>query len=712
MKLALLLPLLIASGSVDPKDHTGAFKYPSTRQDSVVETYHGQKIADPYRWLEDNESSETTAWIERQNLLTKSYLQQLPSRSEFQRRLTSLWSYDKLGAPFRRGERYFYTRASDLQNQRVLYQSANARGENATVLVDPNSMSKDGTVALSGYEPSSDGKLIAYGVSAAGSDWCEWRIKNVETNEDLKDKLQWIKFGRVSFAPDNSGVYYGRYPQSSNTLKDTNYYHCLYFHKLGTEQKDDKPVLETSARIAEAQKEWSYSGDVTEDGRFLIIHVHRNTNPENLLYYKDLSQPGAPIVRLVDSWEGKFSFVDNDGPIFYVETNWNAPRGRVLAIDIRKPERSNWKELIPQSADNLRNIASAKNSFVAHYLVDAHSSVRLFSRNGNPEGECKLPGIGSVGWFSSQPADNEVFYTYSGFTTPAEVHSFNVATKTDRLVIKPEVNFEPSAFVTSQVFYKSKDGTQVPMFLVHKKGLDPAEAPRSTFLYGYGGFDAAMLPVFRPDIISWLERGGLYAMPNLRGGGEYGEDWHQAGMKEKKQNVFDDFIAAANWLIEQKYTTSAKLAINGASNGGLLVGAALTQRPELFAVAVPEVGVLDMLRYHKFTIGHAWTGEYGASDDEGAFKYLFAYSPLHNVKAARYPATLVLTGDHDDRVFPAHSFKFIAALQAAQKGPAPVLIRIETRTGHGAGKPTSKQIEESADKWSFVWENTKRACHN
>ncbi len=700
MKFALLIPLLFATAGDVAMPSTGG-KYPASRKESLIETYHGTNVADPYRWLEDNESAETRSWIEAENQVTRNYLDKLPSRGEFKKRLTELWNYDKLSPPVHRGQRYFYTRLTGLQNQRVLYCAKNPQGEGATVVVDVNTMAKDGTVTLAGYEVSDDGKLLGYGLSSAGSDWTDWHFKNMDTGEELKDQLQWIKFGGVSFTKDGTGVYYGRFPESTNKLKDTNYYHALYFHKLGTEQKNDVLIADNPA-----EKEWSFSGGVTEDGNYLIVQVFRNTNPENLVYYKDLRRADSPLVHLIDTWEGKFSFICNDGPLFSFETNLNAPRGRVIAIDIRKPQRADWQEVIPQSADILSEVAAADQSLLAHYLVDAHSVVRLFSLQGKPAGELPLPALGAISSFIGRQTDTEVFYSFSGFTTPPAVYKFDVVSKNNQLVAKPAVAFEPTNFVTSQVFYKSKDGTQIPMFLVRKKDLELAAGPHPTFLYGYGGFDAAMLPRFRPDIIAWLERGGIFALPNLRGGGEYGEEWHKAGMKEKKQNVFDDFISAAHWLIDQKYTSSKMLAINGASNGGLLIGAALTQQPELFGAAVPEVGVLDMLRYHKFTIGHAWTGEYGSSDDAAAFAYLHAYSPLHNVRPARYPATLVITGDHDDRVFPAHSFKFMAALQSAQTGTAPVLIRIETSTGHGFGKPTGKQIEESADKWSFVMENT------
>lgn len=705
MRFELLIPLILAA-SAPGSDGSAAqsSKYPATPTEAVVDTYHGTKIADPFRWLEDNEAEKTRGWIEQENKITQAYLEKCASREDFRQRLTEVWNYDKVQPPTRRGNHYFFTRLSGLQNQSVLYCADNARGENRKALVDPNSLSKDGTVSLAGFSVSDDGRTVGYGLHSGGSDWTVWQFKDVESGKDLPDKLDWIKFGSVSFNKDGTGLYYSRYPESANKLKDTNYFQKIYFHKMGTAQQQDVLIAENKD-----EKEWSFYGNVTEDGRYLVIEVHRSTNPENLVYFKDLSSTDSPLVHLIDTWGSKFSFIENDGPLFYFHTNQDSPRGRIVQIDTSKFESSKravLTEVVPQSENILRHAFVCDKSLVAHYLKDAHSELKLFDLNGQPAGDIALPGIGTAGSFSARRAEPVMFYSFGSFTTPQTVYQFDLKSKACEVVAKPVVNFDPSAFITSQVFFTSKDGTRVPMFITRKKDIDLVAGPHQTYLYGYGGFDVVISPAFRPDVIAWMEKGGLFAVPSIRGGGEYGEDWHKAGMKEKKQNVFDDFSSAARWLIDQRYTNSKKLAIHGASNGGLLVGASLTQHPELFAAAVPEVGVLDMLRFHRFTIGHAWTGEYGSSDDPTAFQYLRAYSPLHNIRAQNYPATMMVTGDHDDRVVPAHSFKFAAALQQAQTGDAPILIRVETKTGHGFGKPTSKQINESADKWTFMWENT------
>lgn len=681
-----------------------AVVYPASNRDSTIDVYHGVKIPDPYRWLENNESAETRHWITEQNKVTRAYLDKFESRDRFKNRLREILFFDKVQPPSHRGGRYFSTRLSGLQNQTVLYVADDAKGKNQRVLVDPNVIAPDGTVALVAYSVSDDGKTIAYGLNSSGSDWTQWQFIDVESGRTLPDKLDWIKFGSASFTRDGSGVFYGRYPESSNKLKDSNYYQKLYFHKLGTAQKDDQLILENAE-----EKTWSFYGRVSEDGAYLVIDVRRSTDPENLVYYKDLRDPSSPMVRLIDKWGTKYTFMDNNGSEFFFHTDLNAPRSRVVSIDVSKVVAGKpleWHEVIPQASDNLRQAFFCQDIIVAHYLKDAHSQLKLYSMKGQLSGEVALPGIGAVAYFSGRRADSEMYYTFSSFTRAQTIFSYDVGTKKSELIFQPVLKFDPDEFETKQVWFTSKDGTRIPMFVTGKKGAGPDNGPHRTYLYGYGGFDAVIFPWFRPDVVAWLEKGGLFAVPNLRGGGEYGEEWHQAGMREKKQNVFDDFISAAKWLIENKYTTSKQLAIHGASNGGLLVGATLTQQPDLIAAAVPEVGVLDMLRYHKFTIGHAWSGEYGTADDPAGFKYLRAYSPLHNIRQRKYPATLVVTGDHDDRVVPAHSFKFAAALQEAQTGSAPVLIRVETQTGHGFGKPTTKQIEEFADKWTFMWENT------
>ncbi|MBX9690220.1 MAG: prolyl oligopeptidase family serine peptidase [Candidatus Obscuribacterales bacterium] len=694
---SLLLSILAAQAGF-------SFKYPSTRTESVEDTYHGVKVKDPYRWLENNESAETKNWIETENKLTFSYLESLPSKQEFKNRLSELWNYDKYGVPTKRGENYFFTKLSGLQNQAVLYVSTSPYGKDARVLLDPNKLSLDGTVALSAYSISDDGKRICYGISNAGSDWTEWKVRDVASAADLSDDLKWIKFSSCEFTKDGKGIYYSRYPEAKNELKEANYYNKVYFHKIGSPQSEDQLILENKD-----EKEWEFSAELSEDGKYLIVSISRNTNPENLVYYKDLTKASSPIVHLIENWGAQYSFIDNDGPVFYFQTNKDAPRGRIIAIDTRKPEAKDWKETVSEKTEILRSVNAVSDRLVCLYLNDAHAVLHTYTRDGKEAGDIALPGIGSVNAISGRHSDKELFYSFVSFTEPPSVYSCDPASGKSSLIASPKVAFNPADYETKQVFYASKDGTKIPMFIVSKKGLELKTKPLPTFLYAYGGFNIPMMPRFSPSIVSWLEKGGIYAQPSLRGGGEYGEDWHKAGMKEKKQNVFDDFIAAAQWLIDNNYTVKDMLAVNGGSNGGLLIGAVMTQRPDLFSVAIPEVGVLDMLRYHKFTIGHAWMGEYGSSDDANELKYLLDYSPLHNVRSGKkYPATLVITGDHDDRVFPGHSFKFAASLQAVQPGDAsPVLIRVETRTGHGAGKPTAKIIEEAADKYAFAWEGTQ-----
>jgi prolyl oligopeptidase len=680
--------------------------YPSCRQSNQADNYHGTLVADPYRWLEDPDSEETKTWIEAENKVTFAYLSEIPAREKIKQRLTKLWDYEKYGIPFKEGEslgdgsteRYFYFKNDGLQNQSVLY-TLKTLDAQPRVLLDPNKLSEDGTIALAGLSISEDGKLLAYGLSASGSDWQEWKVRDVETGEDLQDQLNWIKFSGASWTHDHKGFFYSRYdePNKKTKLEDVNYYQKLYYHRLGTPQSEDVLIYHRPD-----QKEWGFSGDVTEDGRYLIISVWLGTDPKNLVFYKDLTNPNAEVIELVNQFEADYSFIDNDDSVFYFRTDLNAPRGRVIAIDPKNPASENWREIIPQSAETLESVGILNNQFVADYLQDAYTQIKIFDLKGAFIREVELPGIGSAGGFGGKRNDTETFYSFTSFTTPGTIYRYNMVTGKSEVFRQPKVDFNPDNYETKQIFYHSKDGTPVPMFITHKKGIQ-LDGNNPTYLYAYGGFNASMTPSFSVSLLVWLEMGGVYAMPNIRGGGEYGEEWHQAGMKEKKQNVFDDFIAAAEWLIANKYTKPAKLAIAGGSNGGLLVGACMTQRPDLFGAALPAVGVMDMLRFHKFTIGWAWTSEYGSPDNPEEFKALYAYSPLHNIKPdTAYPATLITTADHDDRVVPAHSFKFAAALQAAQAGDAPTLIRIETKAGHGAGKPTAKIIEEASDKWAFL----------
>ncbi len=672
--------------------------YPSSYQIDQVDNYHGILVADPYRWLEDPDSQETKTWVEAQNQVTFTYLEQIPVREKIKQRLTQLWDYEKYSIPFKEGDNYFYFKNNGLQNQSVLYTLKSLEDE-PRVLLDPNQLSPDGTVALSGLALSDNGKLLAYGLSTSGSDWQEWKVRDVETGEDRPDHLQWIKFSGVSWTYDNQGFFYSRYdqPNEKTKLEDVNYYQKLYYHKLGTLQTDDVLIYHRPD-----QKEWGFSGEVTEDGQYLIISIWLGTDHRNLVFYKNLTSPNGEVVELINEFVANYSFVDNTEDIFYFRTDLNAPRGKVIAIDTKQSTPENWQEIIPQSAETLESVGILNHQFVADYLQDAQSQIKIFDLNGGFIREVELPGIGSASGFGGKRNDTETFYSFTSFTTPGTIYRYDMNTGKSEIFRQPKVDFNPDDYQTKQVFYQSKDGTQIPMFITHKKGLN-LDGNNPTYLYSYGGFNVSLTPTFSVSLLIWLEMGGVYALPNIRGGGEYGEEWHQAGMKEKKQNVFDDFIAAAEWLINHNYTKSAKLAIAGGSNGGLLVGACITQRPDLFGAGLPAVGVMDMLRFHKFTIGWAWVPEYGSSENPDEFKVLYAYSPLHNIKPGiAYPATLITTADHDDRVVPAHSFKFAAALQASQGGDAPVLIRIETKAGHGAGKPTVKIIEEAADKWAFL----------
>ncbi len=680
-------------------------QYPPARRGEQVDDYHGTPVADPYRWLEDVDAPETRAWIEAQNRVTESYLEQIPARAALRRRLTALWNYARYGAPSHKGGRYFFFKNDGLQNQAVLYDQPSLTAP-PRVLLDPNLLAVDGTVALSTLEPSEDGTLLAYGVSASGSDWQEFRIRDVASGRDLNDQLRWIKFSGASWTQDRAGIYYSRYPEpSGDAPQGVNRFQKVYYHRLGTDQTADVLVYERPD-----QPDWGFSADVTHDGRYAVLTVWAGTDRRNRVYYLDLGDARHPrvngaVVRLLDEFDASYAFVGNDGPVFYFLTDHDAPRKRIVAIDTRHPERAAWRETIPQSADVIEGAHIIHDTFVVHYLHDAHSRLVLFGLDGRLETEIPLPTLGSVSAISGEREDTEMFYAFTSFLYPTTIFRYDFTAGTMTVFKAPAIDFDPSGYETEQVFYRSKDGTRVPMFLTHKKGLR-RDGSNPTYLYGYGGFNVSLTPAFSVAAVVWLELGGVYAVANLRGGGEYGEEWHEAGMYERKHNVFDDFLAAAQYLIDAGYTSSPKLAIGGGSNGGLLVGAAITQRPELFAAALPQVGVMDMLRFHKFTIGWAWVSEYGSSDSASQFPYLYAYSPLHRVKAGtRYPATLVSTADHDDRVVPGHSFKFTAALQAAQAGSAPVLIEIETKAGHGAGKPTTKVIEEQADQWAFLVKN-------
>ena len=686
---------LVVAGcsTVSPKVH-----YPVTAKTNVVENYHGTAVADPYRWLEDDNSPETKAWVAAQNKVTFAYLNAIPGRDAIKARLTKLWNYERYGVPFKEGGRYFYSRNDGLQNQSVLY-TVDSLDAAPRVLLDPNTLSADGTVALAGMEVSEDGNLLAYGTSASGSDWEEWHVRDVRTGKDLPDHLQWVKFSDASWKKDGSGFFYSRYdaPKQGDALKGVNKFHKLYFHKLGTEQSADELIYERKD-----QPDWGFGGGVTEDGRWLVISVSEGTDQKNRVLYQDLTKPGAPVVELLMDFDASYNFIGNDGSVFWFKTDLNASRSRVIAIDVTKPQRANWKEIIPQSADTMGGVNVLNDQFVVSYLHDAHTVVKVFNLDGSFVREVGLPGLGTAGGFGGKRADKESFYSYTSFTTPGMIYRYDATTGASAVFRAPKVDFDASGYETRQVFYTSKDGTRVPMFLVHKKGLK-LDGSNPTLLYGYGGFNISLTPSFSVSRVAWLEMGGVYALANLRGGGEYGEDWHQAGTKLRKQNVFNDFIGAAEWLVANKYTSPKKLAIQGGSNGGLLVGACMTQRPDLYRAALPAVGVMDMLRFHKFTIGWAWCSDFGSSDNAEDFKALHAYSPYHNLKpGVKYPSTMITTADHDDRVVPAHSFKFAARLQEYHQGNNPALIRIDVKAGHGAGKPTTKLIEEKTDELSFL----------
>ncbi len=691
---ALLLPMLTLFSAAQ------TLTYPQARRSDQVDDYHGTKVADPYRWLEDTDSAETHAWVEAENKLTFGYLEQLPYRQAIRDRLTKLWNYERFTTPGQHGGRYFFQHNTGLQQQNVLLVAESLNAE-PRVLLDPNTLSPDGTVALAGDAISDDGKLMAYAIATSGSDWTEWHVRDIDTGKDLSDDIKWVKFSGASWTKDSKGFYYSRYDEPKGAaMRDANYFQKLYYHRLGTAQSEDKLIYERPDN-----KEMLFGGDVTDDGHYLIIHVSQGTSPKNRLYYKDITQPDSPVVKLLDDFDAQYLFVDNDGPVFWFHTDLDASRGRIIAIDTRHPERANWKTVVPQGPDKLEFANTVNNSFLLGYLKDARTEVRVYDLNGTFLRNVDLPGIGTAGGFGGKRTDKETFYSYTSFISPTTVYRYDPQAGKSTVFRQPKVDFDSSRYETKQVFYNSKDGTRVPMFLTYKKGIT-LDRQNPVLLYAYGGFDVSLTPNFSVPNVVWLEMGGIYAQPNLRGGGEYGEDWHQAGMKLKKQNVFDDFIAAAEWLIANKYTSTPKLAIRGGSNGGLLIGACVTQRPDLFGATLPEVGVMDMLRFHKFTIGWAWTSDYGSSDNPDEFKALYAYSPLHNLKpGSKYPPTLIATSDHDDRVVPGHSFKFAATMQAYQAGSAPILIRIETKAGHGAGKSITKLIDETADTWSFLAHN-------
>lgn len=674
-----------------------SMKYPNSPRGTTVDSYGSVKVPDPYRWLEEIDSAQTATWVKQQNAVTNQVLEAIPARADFKKRLTELWNYERFGVPFNEGGRWFYTRNDGLQDQSVLYTMKSLSEKNGTVLLDPNTLSTDGTLALNALNISPDGNYLAYAVSSGGSDWQTWKIRDIRTGKDLDDSVPWSKFSGANWAHDSSGFYYGGFdePKGENLLKAANTFQKVYFHTLGAKtppklvfEQPDKPGQ--SANIG-----------VTDDGAYLINSIGMGTDERNLLHFQKMDGKAPSWLKLVDSFEDTYSVIGNIGSTFYLQTTLNSPKYQVIAVDLNKPDKANWRTIIAQSEATLQGVSLVGDSLIANYLADARSVVKRFDLNGKLLAEIALPGVGTASGFNGKTSSTETFYSFASYTQPNEVFRLDLSNNQTSSFRKPKLAVDTSQFETVQVFYPSKDGTKIPMFITQKKG-QAKSTDTPVLLYGYGGFNIPMVPSFSPAVIAWVEHGGIWAVANLRGGGEYGEVWHEAGKKLNKQNVFDDFAAAADYLIAEGMTAPKKIAINGRSNGGLLVAATLLQRPELFGAAIPAVGVLDMLRFNEFTIGKAWESDYGSPQNASEFKALYAYSPLHNVrKGVEYPPTLILTGDHDDRVYPAHSFKFAAQLQHAYKGPNPQLIRIETRGGHGAGKPTSMVIDEFADWLAF-----------
>ncbi len=699
IKMKKLIYLLIVAGMmiIQSCGQQARINYPETKKGPVTDNYHGTEIADPYRWLENDTSAETEAWVKEQNLVTDSFLETIPFRNQIKDRLTKIWDYPKFSVTFKKGERYFFFKNDGMQNQSVFYVQENLDAE-PQMLLDPNKLSDDGTVALAGYNVSKDGKYLAYSVARGGSDWNEIFVMEIDSRQILDDHLKWVKFSGMSWQGD--GFYYSRYdaPKGSE-LSGKNEYHKVYFHKVGQDQTQDQLIYENKNQPLR-----NYYASTTENEKFLILYETESTTG-NALYIKDLTKKNATFQTLVDSFDNNYDVVDDYKGKLLVRTNYEAPKYQVLEVDPEKLDKKHWKTLLPEKEEVLEGISLVGGKIVAEYMKDAYCQAFIYNMDGEKIADFNLPGIGTMSGFNGEKDENIAFYGFTSFTFPSTIYKYNIAENKSEIYREPQIDFDATKYETKQVFYESKDGTKVPMFIVHKKGLE-LKGKNPTLLYGYGGFNVSLTPGFSTTRLLLLEQGGVFAMPNIRGGGEYGEDWHLSGTLGKKQNVFDDFIAAAEYLIQNKYTSSDYLAIQGGSNGGLLVGAIMTQRPDLAKVALPAVGVLDMLRYHLFTIGWAWATDYGTSDKAEDFAYLIKYSPLHNVKEGTcYPATMVTTADHDDRVVPAHSFKFISELQAKQACINPVLIRIETKAGHGAGKPTAKIIEEYADMYSFLFYN-------
>jgi len=690
---------LLASCNDSKKEEELTINYPETKKVDTVTDYFGTKVKDPYRWLEDDLSEETEAWVEAQNEVTFDYLNRIPYKKDLEKRLSEIWNYEKISAPFVEGDYTYFYKNDGLQNQYVVYRKKDENGE-AEVFLDPNKFSEDGTTSLASLSFSKDGSKAAYAISEGGSDWRKIIIIDAKNQKSVEDTLQNVKFSGISWK-GNEGFYYSSYekPEGSELSAKTDQ-HRLFYHKLGTAQSTDEVIFGDTA----AQKHRYVSGNVSEDDRFLFISA-RNSTSGGKLFMMDLSKTNPQLVTILDHEKTDTYVIENEGSKLFIVTNMDAPNKRLVTVDAANPKPENWKEFIPETK-NVLSPATGGGYFFAEYMVDAVSEVKQYDYNGKLVREVELPGIGSAGGFGTKKENQELYYSFTNYVTPGTIYKYDIEEGTSKVYNKPNIKFNPEDYESKQVFYTSKDGTKIPMIITHKKGLE-LNGKNPTMLYGYGGFNISLTPSFSTANAIWMEQGGIYAVPNLRGGGEYGKEWHDAGIKMKKQNVFDDFIAAAEYLIEENYTSSDYLAIRGGSNGGLLVGATMTQRPDLIKVALPAVGVMDMLRYHTFTAGAGWAYDYGtAEDSKEMFEYLYNYSPVHSIEeGTAYPATLVTTGDHDDRVVPAHSFKFSAELQDKQAGEAPVLIRIETKAGHGAGKPTSMIIEEYADIFGFTLYN-------
>ena len=691
-----------AESSVSRKsENDGKITYPETRRVEQVDEFHGVKVEDPYRWLEADvrESSEVAEWVEAQNMVARAYLDAIPQRPAIARRLTELYDYERYSAPTQQGGKYFYLKNDGLQNQSVLYvaESYDAEGR---VLIDPNEWSEDGTVAMRSYAVSDDGRYLAYARADAGSDWQQIYVLDIEKSELLEDQLKWVRFGGIDWTKDGRGFYYNRYPEPppGEQYQSAALNQMVYYHKLGTKQEDDTLIYRRPDH-----PDWGFSVGPTDDGKYLVLSIDRSTDPQNQVYVREASAAAdAPWTELIGDFENQFSFVGNEGKSFFFVTDLDAPTKRIVAMDIDRPGREHLTEVVPAQKGTLDGASILSERILAQYLVDVLTEIKVFDLKGASLGEVARPGFGSIHGFSGDQEDTETFYVYTSYNTPARIYRYDVTASETQLIREPNLKFDPEKFEVEQVFYNSKDGTRIPMTLAYEKGGASSNRVRPTLLYGYGGYSISLTPGFNPDYIAWMEMGGMVAVANLRGGGEYGEEWHQAGKTLKKQNVFDDFISAAEWLIAEGYTTREKLSIMGGSNGGLLVGACEVRRPELFGACIPMVGVLDMLRFHQFTAGQFWRDEYGNVEDEAEFKALYAYSPYHNIKPAEYPATLIMTADTDDRVVPMHSFKFGAALQRAQQGDSPILLRIETRAGHGGGTPVKKLIDIAADRLAFL----------